>query len=61
MMPFWLQVFAYINPLSYGIDALRALLLTGNLNELWLDFLILIISLLALSLISGKILKNIME
>ncbi len=61
VMPVWLQVIAYVNPLSYGIDALRSLLLTGNMTGIWINFLVLIATLFILSFIAGKVLKGIME
>lgn len=42
IMPPWLQVVATINPLSYMVDALRALMLANaDGTHLWLDFLVL--------------------
>jgi len=39
IMPGWLQVVAHVNPLSYQVDALRLLMVTGSgsLNGLWID------------------------
>lgn len=37
MMPAWLKAIASINPLSYVVDAMRALLVTGDLTRLPLD------------------------
>ncbi|HAS04161.1 MAG TPA: multidrug ABC transporter permease [Dehalococcoidia bacterium] len=44
IMPDWLQVIAVANPLSYVVDALRSLLVTGDLSGLGLDVLILVAS-----------------
>ena len=33
-MPVWLQWFVYINPMTYAVDGLRSLLITGNLSQL---------------------------
>ncbi len=33
IMPRWLQVIAHVNPLSYQVDALRALMLKGGTSE----------------------------
>ncbi|MFA5761345.1 MAG: ABC transporter permease [Dehalococcoidales bacterium] len=44
IMPGWLQVIAVANPLSYVVDALRSLLVTGDLSGLGLDVLILLAS-----------------
>ena len=41
IMPAWLQAVAYLNPLSYMVDALRALLVTGATGQLPLDVAIL--------------------
>ncbi len=44
MMPTWLQVFARGNPLSYIVDAMRALLVTGDLSSLPIDILAITIA-----------------
>ena len=41
IMPTWLQYVAYVNPLSYVVDAERALLLTGDFSRLPVDLLAL--------------------
>jgi ABC-2 type transport system permease protein len=33
IMPAWLQVISHINPLTYEVDALRALMLTGSTSQ----------------------------
>ena len=38
IMPAWLKVIAHINPLSYIVEAMRALLVTGDYHRLALDF-----------------------
>jgi ABC-2 type transport system permease protein len=38
IMPTWLKVVAHINPLSYIVDAMRALLVTTDYSHLLLDF-----------------------
>jgi ABC-2 type transport system permease protein len=38
IMPVWLKVVAHINPLSYIVEAMRALLVTGDYHRLTLDF-----------------------
>jgi ABC-2 type transport system permease protein len=53
IMPVWLQVFANANPLSYMVDGLRALLVTGNLSMLPLDIVVLVVSTFVISLISA--------
>jgi ABC-2 type transport system permease protein len=41
LMPPWLQTVSVFNPLSYGVDAVRAMLLTGDYSNLALDALVL--------------------
>jgi ABC-2 type transport system permease protein len=43
IMPGWLQIIARANPLSYEVDALRALMLAGGTGgAVWLDFGVLL-------------------
>jgi ABC-2 type transport system permease protein len=42
IMPDWLKVVATINPLSYVVEILRGLLITGNLSNIFLDLGILL-------------------
>ncbi len=44
IMPGWLQAITVVNPLSYIVDALRSLLVTGDLSSLGVDVLIIVIS-----------------
>jgi ABC-2 type transport system permease protein len=53
IMPTWLQVIATINPLSYMVDGLRALLVTGNVSALPLDISILFSTAFLISLLSA--------
>jgi ABC-2 type transport system permease protein len=55
MMPAVLQAFARVNPMSYVVDAVRALLITGDLQNLGLDILaILAFNLVMFSLASAN-------
>jgi ABC-2 type transport system permease protein len=57
LMPGWLQAIVVVNPLSYVVDAFRALLITGDFSNLPIDILALIIAtavFLALASISIK-------
>ncbi len=38
IMPTWLKVIAHINPLSYIVDAMRALLVTADYSHIAMDF-----------------------
>ena len=53
IMPSWLQVVAKMNPLSYMVDGLRALLVTGNVSQLYLDIIILGIATFVISVLSA--------
>jgi len=52
-MPPWLQFIANINPLSYMVDGLRALLVGNSLVQLPLDIGVLIIVTFLISLLSA--------
>jgi ABC-2 type transport system permease protein len=53
IMPSWLQFVAKVNPLSYMVDGLRALLITGDISRLPFDIIILIVVALVISFISA--------
>jgi ABC-2 type transport system permease protein len=53
IMPGWLQVVANVNPLSYMVDGLRALMLSGSVNGVGADIGILAASALVISVISA--------
>lgn len=61
IMPWWLQWIAHLNPLTYGINILRSLMLTGDLSGIPLDLAVLTVYLLGLTLVNGKLLQKIME
>jgi len=44
LMPHWLQTITVINPLSYAVDAMRSLLVTGNYTSLPTDMLALAVA-----------------
>jgi ABC-2 type transport system permease protein len=48
MMPGWLRPIAAVNPLSYVVDAIRALLGTGNLSSVPVDILAIVIATIVL-------------
>jgi ABC-2 type transport system permease protein len=45
IMPTWLQVVSHVNPLTYEVDALRAMMVTGGVSAygIGLDFAILLV------------------
>lgn len=53
IMPTWLQVVSNLNPLSYMVDGLRALLVTGSLKQLPFDIAILVVVTVAISILSA--------
>ncbi len=53
IMPAWLQMVAKMNPLSYMVDGIRALLVTGNESQLAFDIIILCIATLIISIVSA--------
>jgi ABC-2 type transport system permease protein len=57
LMPGWLQVLSRVNPLSYQVDALRALMIQGGQSSFGLgtDIAILLAMTVALILIGGKL------
>jgi ABC-2 type transport system permease protein len=44
LMPGWLKAIAIINPLSYIVDAMRALLVTGDFSSLPVDILAMLLA-----------------
>ena len=57
LMPSWLQAIAGGNPLTYLVDALRALMLPGYSAEfpLWLDFGAMLLTMTALVLVGARL------
>lgn len=57
LMPTWLQVVARCNPLSYEVDALRALMLVdySSTFNLGTDFLVLLVATIALVIIGARL------
>ena len=53
IMPHWLQVVANVNPLSYMVDGLRGLIVSGNTAQLPFDILVLAVATLIISIISA--------
>jgi ABC-2 type transport system permease protein len=57
IMPAWLQVISHVNPLTYEVDALRALMLVGSTSEysIGLDVSILVLATAILVYIGGRV------
>jgi ABC-2 type transport system permease protein len=61
MMPRWLQVMARGNPLTYEVDGLRALMLSGGVSHygIGVDFAVLLVTMAALVMIAGRLYPNV--
>jgi ABC-2 type transport system permease protein len=57
VMPGWLKVIAHGNPLTYEVDALRAMMLSGGTSSfgLALDFGVLVAATIVMVLIAGRL------
>lgn len=53
IMPKWLQITAKVNPLSYMVEGLRALLVSGDLSRLPIDITVLFVATSLISLLSA--------
>jgi ABC-2 type transport system permease protein len=63
IMPTWLQVVSRVNPLSYEVDALRALMIKGgeSLFGLGLDFAVMLGWTILFVIIGGKLYPNVVK
>ena len=63
IMPSWLQFIARINPLTYEVDALRALMLSNgsSMNGLGLDFAVLFLGTTFLVLLGGLLYPHVVQ
>jgi ABC-2 type transport system permease protein len=61
IMPSWLQVVAKINPLSYMVDGLRVMLVTGDMSRLPYNICILLIATTIISFISAYMYPKVIE
>lgn len=61
IMPPWLQVIAHINPLTYEVDGLRALMIAGGTSTygLGLDVIVLLAAVAIAVLIGGRLYPNV--
>ncbi len=61
LMPGWLQVISHINPLTYEVDALRALMLAGgtSMYGVGLDCGILLLATVVVVILGGRLYPNI--
>jgi ABC-2 type transport system permease protein len=63
IMPGWLRVAAHLNPLTYEVDAMRALMVRGggSVFGLGLDFAVLLAATLALSAVAARLYANLLR
>lgn len=61
LMPSWLKVVALANPLSYTVDALRALLVTGDFSRFPRDLAVLILATVVLTVLATVSFKRIID
>ena len=63
IMPVWLQVIAHINPLTYVVDGVRALMLSGGSSEsgLGTDIVVLLAITLMLAVICARLYPRIVQ
>jgi ABC-2 type transport system permease protein len=61
LMPGWLKIISQINPLTYIVDALRALLITGNYSHIVQDVLIILIAVSIFASLATIIFKRILD
>jgi ABC-2 type transport system permease protein len=60
LMPDWLKVIAHVNPLTYEVDAMRALMVQGGTTAYGIgpDFAVLVLALAVLTTISARLYPN---
>jgi ABC-2 type transport system permease protein len=60
LMPDWLKAVAHVNPLTYEVDAMRALMIQGGVTAYGIgaDFAVLMLALAALTTISSRLYPN---
>jgi len=61
LMPVWLQYISKYNPLSYVVDAIRSMLLTGDYSGLPLDILVLLGSTTLFIFCASTLMKRLIE
>ncbi|AIF82238.1 ABC-type multidrug transport system, permease component [Candidatus Nitrososphaera evergladensis SR1] len=61
LMPVWLQYVSLANPLSYVVDALRAMLITGNYANLPVDIAVVLFATVAFVALASVSIKRLLE
>jgi len=60
IMPDWLKAVAHVNPLTYEVDAMRALMIQGGTTACGIgaDFTVLLLALAVLTMIRARLYPN---
>jgi len=58
IMPDWLRAITIVNPLSYAVDAMRALLVTGDFSTIPQDIIALLVATAVLATMASLTLKR---
>lgn len=61
IMPDALRYFSAVNPLSYVVDAVRGLMITGDLSNLWIDLIAIAIFDIVMFILASVSFKKIIE
>ena len=61
LMPGWLKVVSHVNPLTYVVDALRALLVTSDFSHLATDLGVVVLSVVILTGLAVLAFRRILE
>ncbi len=61
LMPGWLKVVSRVNPLTYIVDALRALLVTSDFSHLAIDLGVVVLSVVVLTTLAILAFRRILE
>ena len=61
LMPTWLQIVSRANPLTYIVDALRALLVTSDFSHIWLDLGVMVLSVIVLTAMAVLGFRRVLE
>jgi len=54
-LPAWLKTLVYLNPLTYGVEALRYFLLGNSIIPVWQSIIVLVIFSIAMITLGGKL------
>ena len=61
VMPVWLQYVSKVNPLSYVVDAMRSMLLSGSYENLPIDILALLVATVTFVALASMTIKRLLE